>query len=393
MSVTMPVTSAQTHAAEDRAHARMLSPVSVSRSGVARLEMLNDPAADEMCSQDSIVTRGPRTESVSLRAAAVCLGENTAQVEHILAQEAERYAAQLEALSPQLRQRIVAGLGIEAVRVHPGPPSSLGRQAAQQALARAGVSPSRVRLIVDFSTLPGDRPGLWSLANRLQHELGCEDAATLWAQGSGCAGLHLALRTACALMLHEPGLDLALLVASDCVGSLGRCCLPVSILTDAASALVLSSATPASDPAPRILSVHCSTLGAYHETICLEGSPPTIKVDGHNFESKILPLHFVMSQRVLSRALREAGKQLADISTLVYPNTTALDRASVTRALGICSERLSGPGPGQLGHGLASDMLINLPPFDQLVAKGPSECTALLAVGSGFTWGACIVGS
>ena len=220
------------------------------------------------------MTDGERTDSIFLLAAAAVSGSRSVPVETVIEQEADRYSAQLEALTPELRQRLTAGLGIEAVRAHPGPPSSLGREAAQKALDSAGVKTSSVRLIVDYSTLPGDRPGLWSLANRLQHELGCQDAATLSAQGSGCAGLHLALRTACALMRREPELEVALLVASDCVGSLGRCCLPVSILGDAASAVVLARSAPARG-AVRILSVKLSTLGAHHDLICLAGSPPT----------------------------------------------------------------------------------------------------------------------
>jgi hypothetical protein len=41
----------------------------------------------------------------------------------------------------------------------------------------------------------------------------------------------------------------------------------------------------------------------------------------------------------------------------------------------------------------ASDMLINLPPALAAATPDPADCTALLAVGSGFTWGACVVGS
>jgi 3-oxoacyl-[acyl-carrier-protein] synthase III len=112
--------------------------------------------------------------------------------------------------------------------VHDGPPSELGLKAARSALERAGVEPARVRLIVDYSTLPGNRPALWTLSNHLQGELGCAEAVALSTQGGGCAGLHVALRTAIALMRDDPALDVALLVASDCVGTLGRCCLRCS---------------------------------------------------------------------------------------------------------------------------------------------------------------------
>jgi len=157
--------------------------------------------------------------------------------------------------------------------------------------------------------------------------------------------------------------------------------------------VVLARGDQAPENAPRISGLACSTLGTYQEVIRLDGHPPQLQIDGHRFESKVLPLHFVMSQRVLSRALARAHQRIEDIDALVYPNTTALDRESVIRALGIRPERLSGPGPAELGHVFASDMVINLPSSSPTGAPDPARCTALLAVGSGFTWGACIVGS
>jgi 3-oxoacyl-[acyl-carrier-protein] synthase III len=332
-----------------------------------------------------------RNDSIFLLGAAAAVPDGSLSVETVVQAERKRYVAQLEALSPRLRERVTAGLGIRAVRVHDGPPSTLGLRAAGAALSRAQIDPSRVRLVVDFSTLPGDEPGLWSLAVRLQGELGCTEAAVLSAQGSGCAGLHLALRAAGALMRAEPELDVALLVASDCVRSAGRVCLPVSILGDAASALVLSRAPAPSRQTPRIASIATSTLGTYHDVIALRGDPPTIQIDGHAFESQILPLHFVMCARLLGRALAGAHCEPERVSQLVYPNTTCADRKSVRRALNLPHAQLSGPGLEQLGHAFASDMVINLPPQWSPEQLGPEACTALIAVGNGFTWGACII--
>ncbi len=121
-----------------------------------------------------------------------------------------------------------------------------------------------------------------------------------------------------------------------------------------------------------------------------QGLPAIPEVDGRAFEERILPLHFIMSRRVLWRALRRANKQLEDVEHLVYPNTSALDRSSIARSLGLAAERLSGPGPRWLGHAFASDLVLNFPPLPG--EPSPTWCVALLAVGSGFTWGAGIVG-
>ena len=60
----------------------------------------------------------------------------------------------------------------------------------------------------------------------------------------------------------------------------------------------------------------------------------------------------------------------------------------MARSLGIGVERLSGPGPRFVGHAFASDLVLNFPE----VPPDPEHCVALLAVGSGFVWGAAIVG-
>ena len=122
----------------------------------------------------------------------------------------------------------------------------------------------------------------------------------------------------------------------------------------------------------------------------LRGEPPSIELDAASFETGILPLHFVMCHRVLAKALERAGRTRQQIRYLVYPNTSELDRQSIVRALGIPEDRLSGPGPKDLGHVFASDLLINWPEATHTL--GEEECVVALSVGSGFTWGASVFG-
>jgi 3-oxoacyl-[acyl-carrier-protein] synthase III len=336
------------------------------------------------------VSTQDETHPIYWLGAHAALPEETRSFAQIRQEEAERLESQLGVLSPALRERILSGLGIEAVRVHAGRPSELALRAAKGALERANVSSASVRLIIDHSTLPGDYPAIWSLASRVSSDLGATDAVTLGVHGAGCAGLLMALRTGCALLRAEPELAPALLVSADCVPDGGRCCLPISVMGDAASAVVLGTTLAAGRWAPRVLSVVTSSLGTHHAVIVGRGSPAMPEVDGATFEERILPLHFIMSQRVLVRALKRAGKNLQDLQHLVYPNTSVLDRASVARSLGIGFEHLSGPGPRLLGHAFASDLVLNFP---ELPANpGHAWCAALLAVGSGFHWGASIVG-
>jgi 3-oxoacyl-[acyl-carrier-protein] synthase III len=157
---------------------------------------------------------------------------------------------------------------------------------------------------------------------------------------------------------------------------------------DAASAVVLSAGPALTGPRIVVRAVTTTTLGTHHALVRAAGCPPRIEVDAAAFERNILPVHFVMCERVLSRALDQAGIRREAISHLVYPNTSALDRSSVARALGFPPEALTGPGPRHLGHAFASDLLLNLP---ERTTLEPGTTVALLGVGSGFTWGAAIL--
>lgn len=309
-------------------------------------------------------------------------------VDEVRRDEGERWERQLGALSPSVRRRVESGLGITSVRTMAAPPSEAGRAAAARALDAAGIEPTAVDAVIDFSTLPGDHPGVWSLAHKLQAELGCHDALPMSVNGSGCAGFFVALRVAGALLATESPQGAALLVASDRVAAKGRCSLPISIMGDAASAVVVSLQPPAHHACARVTGLCTTTLGVHHDIVVLQGSPPLIEVDTAAFEAKILPLHFLMCHRVLGRALSQARRQLEELSALAYPNTTQLDRESVARALDLAPSMLTGSGLTTQGHAFASDLIINLPRFWD---GWDGDCAAVLGVGSGFTWGACIL--
>ena len=327
--------------------------------------------------------------SIYLRGIGTALPPERISVAAVLRQEGDRYERQMAALTPAFRRRLEAGLGIDEVAIHRGSSSSLALEAVARAVEHAGIRPSEIDAIIDFGTWPGDYPAIWCLANQIQAELGSPRATPLGVHGSGCAGLHLALRVAEA-WLRRPadGPRHALLVASDCVPVGGRVSLPVSIMGDAASALVISTDPGPSRPVVRLGAVATTTVGTHHALLRAEGAPPRIEVDAAAFEASILPIHFVMCQRVLQRALSHADHGIDNLGALVYPNTTALDRQSVARALSIPPDRVCGPGPATLGHAFANDLVINLPHFATLSIP---TAIGLLAVGSGFTWGASVL--
>ena len=319
------------------------------------------------------------------------LPTHSVAVDAILKRESTRVSDQLGALSDEFRARLTSNLGIESVLCEKnGSSRDRGREAAAQALGAAGIAGKDIGLILDFSTFADDAPGIWSLAHDIQHHISASDALALGTRGSGCCGLHMALRTAQAYFSADSNLRFALLVATDRAPDNGRACLPVSIMSDAASAVVIARAGLAPRRIGLVRAVITQSSGRFSDVISADSATAGISIDAGVFEQQILPLHFVVLSRVFSRALAAAQLNRSDIQAVIYPNTTKLDRRSVARALDFDPRCLLGPGPQHRGHAFANDLLINAQSLFDSVTEAPVH-SAWLATGSGFTWGAAIV--
>jgi len=328
---------------------------------------------------------------LDLVAIGLALPAERVALDTILEHEASRTEAQLGALSEPFRARLWSNLGIETVLCDSVTPSrSRGQDAATRALEAAGIAGKDIGLIIDFTTFAEDTSPLASLANELQHALNATNAFVFGTRGAGCCGFHVALRIAQSFFASDPGLDYALLVASDRACASGRVCLPISVMADAASAVVIARPGRASRRIGLIRAVMTQTVGRFSGVIGTELGIPRVTVDPA-FETQILPLHFVVLSRLLAKALRVAELSRADISALVYPNTTELDRRSVARALEFEERQLLGPGPRDLGHAFANDLLINAKEWFHADPQASGVHSAWLAAGSGFTWGAAII--
>ncbi len=329
---------------------------------------------------------------INIAAYGLSCPSTTCSITQLLDHESSRVQSQLDVLSDPFRNRLLSQLGLSAIACDQAMSSrERGRDAAGQAMIRSGVNQGDIGLIIDYSTYAADAPTLWSLGHDIKEQLGTSNALVLGASGSGCCGLHLAFRTAQAFFAADSHLRAALLVASDRAPDGGRVCLPISVMSDAASALIV---TRAGGPHRRIASLRAVALqssGRFVDVLSSSNDPPAISIDGASFERHLMPLHFVALNRVLTRALDASKVPLESISDLVYPNTTQLDRHSACRALQFDLTRLTGPGPANLGHAFANDLVINAQTLFSRQPGSNSSYSAWLAAGSGFTWGAAIV--
>jgi 3-oxoacyl-[acyl-carrier-protein] synthase-3 len=328
--------------------------------------------------------------SIRIRSTAYALPSTVEMVDAILERERARVDAALAPLSPSLRKRCMEGLGMERVRVCGAKqPYALAVDAAGAALAEAGVAARDLNLIIDFTTLPGQDGQYLSFAQRLSADLGAETSLNFSFRVGGCGGLHLALKTATALMKADPGLRTALLVAADSPPPGSRSLLPITVQSDAASAVVLQRGD---GPGPEILGTEVLTLSHLHDVIRVcRGSDGredlAIQVDSARIEAELMPIYYLNFYRLVHKLLSDAALPLSAVDHFVYSNVSRSDVEGFIRTIGVPEEKISTRGLAQYGHTFASDLVINYTDQRREGRFQPGQLLLFASAGIGFTWG------
>ena len=307
----------------------------------------------------------------------------------ILDRERERVQSALAAISPALRSRATSELGIERVRSCGSlDPYGLMLRAARAALAEAGLAAERVDLIVDYSTLPGEAGVFAPLAARLASDLGAETSLNLSFKFGGCAGFHLAVLQATALMRSDPRLKVALLVATDSPPPGNRSLLPITIQGDAGSAAVLRCD---GGEGPEIKATEVLTLGHLHRVITLERGPRgnglELRIDAAQVERAVMPVYYLHFHRLIHKVLSAAHLTLSEIDHFVYSNLSRSDRDGFIRAFGIPPEKAPRTAMLDHGHTFASDLVLNYTDLRREGRIQPGQWLLFASAGIGFTWG------
>lgn len=326
---------------------------------------------------------------IRLAATAYDLPPTVETAASVLDRERERVESALAAVSPPVRSRAIAELGIERVRSCGSlDPYELMVRAARAALAEAGVAGERVNLIVDFSTLPGEAGVSAPLAHRLAADLGAEASLNLSFKFGGCAGFHLAVMQAAALMRSDTRLKVALLVATDSPPPGSRSLLPVTIQGDAGSAVVLRSD---GGDGPEIKATEVLTLGHLHRVITLEraplGSGLELRIDPRLLEDAVMPVYYLHFHRLVHKILSDERLTLSEIDHFIYSNLSGSDRDGFIRALGIPSDKEPGTSMRDHGHTFASDLVLNYTDLRREGRVRSGQWLLFASAGIGFTWG------
>jgi 3-oxoacyl-[acyl-carrier-protein] synthase III len=279
-----------------------------------------------------------------------------------------------------IRARHIAGDG-ETTR-------SLAVEAAQKAIAAAGLNATDIDLIVLATSTPDNT--FPATATSVQADLGIRGGAAFDIQAV-CSGFVYALVTADA-MIKAGQAKHALVIGSETFSRIldwtdrGTCVL----FGDGAGAFVLSATE--GDGTTGIIASKLRADGRYNDKLYVDGGPSTTKTVGFlRMEGKEVFKHAVVNMTsVMSDVMQSAGVKADDIDWFVphQANRRILD--STATKLGIDPERVVVTVDK---HGNTSAASVPLA-FDVAVKDGrirPGHLVLMEAMGGGFTWGAVLL--
>lgn len=338
--------------------------------------------------------------NVRIASAAYAVAPDDESVDAIFVREQTRIEKALSPLSPESRKKAVEGLGLNRVRVcGEGKLYDLVLEAASKAIAEAGITAQHINLILDYSTWSSERSQGLSFAHQLSADLGAENSMILSFKVGGCAGLHVAIKTALGWMSTDESIQTVLLVAGDAAPAGNRSLLPVTIHGDASSAVILrrgSTQVPLTQVSlsqgPLLLSVEAMTLGNLQKAITMArtNGHTDIVVDALCIEREVMPVYFLNMLRVVNQALAAASLRLEDIDHFIYSNLSRRDREGFCKMVGLPKGSLPQTPMAEYGHTFASDLLINYVDMRRDGLIRPGQLLMFASAGIGFTWGVTI---
>ena len=282
-----------------------------------------------------------------------------------------------------IRQRYIAGEGETT--------STLAIEAAQKALAAAGIDGKDIGLIVLATATPDNT--FPATATKVQAALGATGCIAFDVQAV-CSGFLYAMTTADSL-LRTGAAKKALVIGAETFSRIldwedRTTCV---LFGDGAGAVVLEAveAEPGDANAPGIISSRLHADGAQHDLLYVDGGPSTTQTVGHlRMKGREVFRHAVVNlAEVLNEVLEESGVSAGEIDWVVPHQANARILDATARKLGLPMEKVVVTVDRHANTSAASVPLA----FDTAVQDGrikPGDLVMFEAMGGGFTWGACL---
>jgi 3-oxoacyl-[acyl-carrier-protein] synthase-3 len=293
-------------------------------------------------------------------------------------------------------------IGIDALHIAKDETAAdLCINAARITMAKSGIDPKEIDLIIDFTSIPEDYIApTWSAAGQVQQAIGATRAFTTAINTGGCASYQTTLKIACSLMSANDRYQTALLVAGDKAPEFNHNYFPITVVSDGGSAVILKK----NMNTRRIIGVEVATVGRLHDMWVIPGLhnrkaediggryPRWLHVCGdiQRFNKELIPINLFMFRKVMLGVLKQVGKKMQDVDYFVYPTFSTWDQNAFLKAFGLPREKVSTENMHH-GHLQETDMVVGY--VDALAAGKIKEgdLVMLATNGAGFSWGASLV--
>ena len=252
--------------------------------------------------------------------------------------------------------------------------------AARQALARAGVDPLDVDLVVVATTTADEL--MPAAAPLVAHEIGASRAGA-FDVGSACTGFLSALAVTAA-QIEAGRARVALAIGADLMSRITD---PhdrstAAVFADGAGAVVLQQAQHGGQIGPIVLGAD----GAGAEHIRATRADGVIRMSGHEtFREAVTRLTLATLQ-----AAQAAAVTLDEIDLFVYHQANGRILSAVGERLGLPSERVV-DCIAEYGNTSAATLPLALAFSEREGLLAPGDRVLLGAFGAGFTWGATVI--
>jgi len=280
-----------------------------------------------------------------------------------------------------IRQRHIAAEGVTT--------STLAIEAAQKALAAAGMDAASIDLIVLATATPDQT--FPATATQVQDALGC-NGGIAFDIAAVCSGFLYALATADS-MLRTGLAKRALVIGAETFSRIldwedRTTCV---LFGDGAGAMVLE-ARESSEGGPGIIASKLHADGAHNQLLYVDGGPSSTGTVGKlRMKGREVFRHAVVNlASVLEETLADTGYTADDIDWVVPHQANARILDATARKLGLPAEKVIVTVDRHANTSAASVPLA----YDTAVLDGrikPGDLVMFEAMGGGFTWGASLI--
>lgn len=278
--------------------------------------------------------------------------------------------------------------------------SDMALKAARNALR--DFDPKNLDAVIFFGSQYKDYP-VWSCACKLQYELGAEKAFATEIY-SLCAGFTVALRMVKGLMLSDPGINNVMLAMGSKESYLIDYNNPrvrfMYNFGDGGAAVLLQKSAAKNI----VLETHNITAGFFNKHVkvldggsvnpvsqlsCTPDSGKLDVIDPEEMKEHLDPITFNHFIEVVKTSLEKSGKSFADLDFLAPIHFKRSLHDSILQEFGLNASQSF--YLEDYGHIQAADQIIVLSEAEQRGLLKDGDIIALLAAGTGYTWGSTIL--